>query len=363
MAQPFQKHIGISVGRVKRLSEGLGEFAFQLGSRLAAKAPELAEVHQIQLHFHMRRHLHGIFGDKVKYRHCSRLHRLWNPSLTHFSLWHSLHQLNTTRPADQPDTCVLTVHDLNFLYVDDKRAVEQKKEKLLGILAHADSLVGISNYALLDVQKHLGWTGPSRVIYNGSSDLRLLPQEPIDDLVDRKFFFHLSRMAPNKNVESIVDLARIWPEKLFVFAGAAGEDAKRIAAIVQRLGLRNVEFQLDINDGRKAWLYANCEAFMFPSLAEGFGLPPIEAMYFGKPVFVSDRTCLPEICGDAAYYWHSFEPELMRRIVESGLTEHSFNQREIKVVAHAETYNWDRCADQYLQLYLSRLGIKPEQHG
>jgi glycosyltransferase involved in cell wall biosynthesis len=363
MAERLQKHIGISVGRVKRLTEGLGEFAFQLGSRLAAKAPELAEVHQIQLHFHMRRHLHGIFGDKVKYRHCSRLHRLWNPSLTHFNLWHSLHQLNTTKPANRPDACILTVHDLNFLYVDDKETVKQKKEKLLGILTYPSTLVGISNYALRDAHKHLGWTGPSRVIYNGSSDLRLLPQEPVDNLVGRSFFFHLSRMAPNKNVESIVDLARIWPEKLFVFAGASGEDAKRIAAIVEKSALRNVEFQLDISDGKKAWLYANCEAFMFPSLAEGFGLPPIEAMYFGKPVFVSDRTCLPEICADAAFYWHSFEPALMRRIVEAGLDEHSSSNRAEKVSAHAESYSWDRCADQYLKLYFSQLGIKPQQYG
>jgi glycosyltransferase involved in cell wall biosynthesis len=223
--------------------------------------------------------------------------------------------------------------------------------------------VGISNYSLRDAHKYLGWTGPSHLIYNGCSDLRLLPQEPVDDLVNRSFFFHLSRMAPNKNVESIVGLARIWPEKLFVLAGASGEDSKRIAAMVERLGLRNVELQLDISDAKKAWLYANCEAFMFPSLAEGFGLPPIEAMYFGKPVFVSDRTCLPEICAGAAFYWQSFEPESMRRIVESGLGKHSSGQRAEMVAAHAATYSWDKCANQYLQLYLNQLGIDSEQHG
>jgi glycosyltransferase involved in cell wall biosynthesis len=255
------------------------------------------------------------------------------------------------------------VHDLNFLYVDDNEVVARKKEKLRGILAHPDTLVAISNYALRDINTHFGWTGPSRVIYNGSSDLRLLPPEPVDGLVGRKFFFHLSRMAPNKNVESIIGLARIWPERLFVLAGALGEDSKRIAALVESLGLRNVEFQLDISDEKKAWLYANCEAFMFPSLAEGFGLPPIEAMYFGKPVFVSDRTCLPEVCGDAAFYWDSFEPDFMRRTVEFGLGEHASGQRAKKVAAHAETYSWDRCAEEYLQLYLYHLGIQPRQHG
>ena len=64
--------------------------------------------------------------------------------------------------------------------------------------------------------------------------------------------------------------------------------------------LPNVRVLLGIDDATKAWLLGHCEAFVFPSLAEGFGLPPLEAMYFGAPVFLSRLTSLPEIGGSQA---------------------------------------------------------------
>src|SRR5690606_9157768 len=78
-------------------------------------------------------------------------------------------------------------------------------------------------------------------------------------------------------------------------------------------------FHLGIDEAQKAWAYANCAGFLFPSLTEGFGLPPIEAMHFGKPVFLARRTSLPEVGGDVAEYFDDFEPAAMRRVVEAGL--------------------------------------------
>jgi glycosyltransferase involved in cell wall biosynthesis len=73
----------------------------------------------------------------------------------------------------------------------------------------------------------------------------------------------------------------------------------------------------------KYWYYKNCEAFLFPSYAEGFGLPVIEAMYHGKPVFISDKTSLPEVGGDAAYYFRNFEPEYMQEVFKEGMRDYA----------------------------------------
>jgi glycosyltransferase involved in cell wall biosynthesis len=105
----------------------------------------------------------------------------------------------------------------------------------------------------------------------------------------------------------------------------------------------------DVSDEQKAWLYAQSAGFVFPSLVEGFGMPPIEAMYFGKPVFVSRLSCLPEVCGDAAYYFDSFEPARMRAVIESGLS--GADARAAAIRAWAERYSWQRAADEYLALY------------
>jgi glycosyltransferase involved in cell wall biosynthesis len=120
-----------------------------------------------------------------------------------------------------------------------------------------------------------------------------------------------------------------------------------------------VQFHLGITEAQKAWAYAHCTGFLFPSLAEGFGLPPIEAMHFGKPVFLANRTSLPEIGGSAAEYFDSFEPESMRQVVERGLARHRESGRAEALRAHAAQFDWDRAAAQYMALYRRLLRLPP----
>jgi glycosyltransferase involved in cell wall biosynthesis len=116
-------------------------------------------------------------------------------------------------------------------------------------------------------------------------------------------------------------------------------------------GLRNVHIQLDLSEAQKAWLYATCEGFLFPSLAEGFGLPPLEAMCFGKPVFLSRLTSLPEVGGDAAYYFDDFDAATMRRTVRAGIARHTTERRDALANEQAKRFSWSRCADEYVALY------------
>ena len=90
---------------------------------------------------------------------------------------------------------------------------------------------------------------------------------------------------------------------------------------------------------------------MFPSIAEGFGTPPLEAMYFGKPVFASTHTSVPEVCGDAAYYFKSFEPEEMIKTFQEGMLEYEINKPVQKIKDRYNFFNWDKTALEYLKLY------------
>src|SRR5690606_24164863 len=80
-----------------------------------------------------------------------------------------------------------------------------------------------------------------------------------------------------------------------------------------------------VSEKDKAWYFKNCLAFMLPSLAEGFGAPVVEAMKFGKPIFLSNLTSLPEIGGDAAFYFNDFEPGNMRQVFNDGLNKYRNN--------------------------------------
>jgi glycosyltransferase involved in cell wall biosynthesis len=140
-----------------------------------------------------------------------------------------------------------------------------------------------------------------------------------------------------------------------VLAGARSPYSLEIAAQAESRGLDNVQVLHDISDSQKAWLLAHCEAFLFPSLTEGFGLPPLEAMHFGKPVFLSRLTSLPEVGGDAANYFDSFEPVAMRRTIEDGIARHERFALASRVAAHAASFSWARCTEQHVALYLGLL--------
>ena len=354
MREPI--HIGISLGNLGSLIDGLGEFSNQLCLRLAAQAPALRERHGIELTFHLRDALQGCFGDEVHYLGVNRWQRLRHAQPRRFALWHTLNQLNKTLPPQGTRKRLLTVHDLNFLYFKSGFSQWRNMRRMRALLGRTDHVVTISDYVRQDVQRHLHWAGPIEVVHNGARSLVGQAQEEVPALRGRPYLFHLSRMSPSKNIGALLALARDWPQMQFVFAGADGRDTRAVEERVRAEALPNVLVLLNISDAQKAWLYAHCTAFLFPSLTEGFGLPPIEAMHFGKPVFLSDRTCLPEIGGAHAGYLTDFSPQAMRGVIEAELPR---LQRQADAIrAHAAGFNWEDCARGYLNLYGRLLGAE-----
>ena len=96
-------------------------------------------------------------------------------------------------------------------------------------------------------------------------------------------------------------------------------------------------------------------AYTQPSQAEGFGLPVVEAMQLGKPVFLSRLTSLPEVGGEAAYYFDDFSPATMQQALQSGLAQHS-PARVAQAQAQAAQFSWTQAAADYLAIYQELLG-------
>ena len=354
-----ERRIGISLGNIGALHDGLGEFSLQIGTRIAAAAPAWRAKDGIAIHFHLREKLFGLFGPDVGYLPVSRLQRYRHVQPEPFALWHSLHQLNKNLPPNMQRgaTRLVTVHDLNYLYGRNAFSRWRHHRRTLGLMRRTDHVVAISHHTASDVRRELGWQGPLEVIYNGARSFVAAERAPLPGWVEgdeRPFLFHLSRMSPSKNPQALLDLAQAWPEMTFVMCGPPSDDAKALKAANR---LPNVQFHLGISDAQKAWSYARCAGFLFPSLTEGFGLPPIEAMHFGKPVFLARRTCLPEIGGDAASYFDSFDAQAMKAVVQQGLLRHAEPGRVAAVQAHAAQFNWDDAAAAYLALYRRLLGL------
>jgi len=150
------------------------------------------------------------------------------------------------------------------------------------------------------------------------------------------------------------------PESRLVIAGKKttpyGEFLEQEAA---RRGLTpRVTMPGEVSDGDRQWLYEHCRAFLFPSLTEGFGLPVIEALQCGKPVFVSRRTSLPEVAGDLGFYWDSFEPDAMLAVYREGIARDEADAGAAgRRRDHARLFSWQRTAEEYLRIYADLLRV------
>lgn len=346
------RHIALQFGHIKHFNEGLAEFSRQLAMQFAQQAGVLKAERNWHFHFIMPQQWHGMFGHEVQYHELHDGMRLRHRFPVDLDVWHGLHQHMRFRPPVNSRHNIITVHDLNHVYAKKGLSLWWQNMRLTRHLRRAHQLVAISQYAAQDLARHLPWAPPATVIYNGAADLSTSLQTPIEALVGQSFLLHISRMSASKNVGALIDMAAIWPEQLLVLAGPDSPEVRAHRARVQALGLRNVHFCTDVSEAQKTWLYAHCQAFLFPSLQEGFGLPPIEAMFLGKPVIVARCTSLPEVCGDAAAYWQDFEPRGMRQITEAWLAAHHQDPALAdRVRQQALRYTWPRAAGQYQALY------------
>lgn len=115
-----------------------------------------------------------------------------------------------------------------------------------------------------------------------------------------KYYFTLGSLAKRKNVAWTISYAEKHPEEMFLLSGRVDD------FFTDRPLPPNMKLLGYVSDGEMAALMKNCKAFVFPTLYEGFGIPPLEAMALGAKVIVSNRSCMPEIYKDAVYY---FDPD------------------------------------------------------
>ena len=114
--------------------------------------------------------------------------------------------------------------------------------------------------------------------------------------------------------------------------------------------------QISGNDEMLASMYKNAAAFVYPSLYEGFGIPPLEAMSLGCPVICGNTSSIPEVVGDAGEYFDPNDTESMRVAIETVLQSTGWSQ-ELVAKGHARRllFSWQRCASETLDVYRSIL--------
>lgn len=340
--------------RMKYANTGLYHYCLQLG-----KAIEHNLQNDESLKLYVRAATAPDFGDGFSLINQQSLHKFFMPIPNGVNVWHCTYQGSNYFPYRKGLPVVLTIHDLNFLYDEFKSAAKQKRyiKKLEKKIKRASHIVAISHFVLNDVKTHFNVDQKScSVIYNGCN----ISSTTVPELAPSKqpatpFLYTIGTVVDKKNFHVLPPLLVDNDWQLIISGIIQSEDYKeKIIREAEKFGVENrLVFTGAITEAEKYWYLQHCEAFIFPSIAEGFGLPVVEAMYFGKPVILSTHTSLPEIGGDVAYYFTDFFPENMQKILAQSLLHYKSKNPVEKIKQRAAMFNWDTAAREYLKIYRS----------
>ncbi|MBU4082610.1 glycosyltransferase family 4 protein [Patescibacteria group bacterium] len=275
-------------------------------------------------------------------------------------------------PIFAPKPFVVTIHDLILKRFPTRRA------STLGFFSYwfknfayhfvislalrrAKKIIAISNYTKKDILKYFK-VSPEKieVVYEGgviqtgaapeSGGLPPNIQSPSN--IPNPYLLYVGNAYPHKNLERLIlAFAKIKHSDLrLVLVGEMDYFYQRLQKEFSHVqGLVFTDF---VSDSDLEVLYRGASLYVFPSLCEGFGLPPLEAMSYGLPVVSSNATCLPEILGDAAVYFNSENIDEMAEKIKEVLDNEALRKDLIlKGYKRVKKYDWIKMARETMRVY------------
>lgn len=279
------------------------------------------------------------------------------PTLGRFDIYHPTTYLRM--PMVRARRVIATHHDCTHerfpeLFPDVKKVLWARK----WLFPRVDAIICVSESCRQDLLHFYNVdASKTRVIHHGLSSLPRSQDAAatLRKLVPRSYLLYVGMRAAFKNFHGL--LAAIHDaglqdslDLLVLGGGALTADEK---SLIARLGLTHSIIALPkVSDELLAEAYAGAKLFVYPSLNEGFGFPPLEAMSVGCPVLASRNSSIPEVCGDAPFYFdpadqNSFVRELQRALADEPARQKAISEGK----AVAGRYSWNRCGEQTLALY------------
>ncbi|HPY08428.1 MAG: glycosyltransferase family 4 protein [Patescibacteria group bacterium] len=294
---------------------------------------------------------------------------------------------------------VLTVHDVSFLrYPEFFSWRKNIWHKLLGVkklIRRADQIIAVSENTKADLIELLG-VNPEKVtvIYSGNNfgdneqgdergnrqnneqeaENKLAGENELNYLKTNNlrpgFFLYLGNIEPRKNISGLIKAYNRWrlqqPEtenRQLVLAGKKGWRYRRIFKDWKQSPYQaDIKFLGYVDKKVKEYLFKQASAFIYPSFYEGFGFPPLEAMYFGTPVVSANVSSLPEILGDSALLIDPYNLDEIVEALEIITKDKLIRERLIKKGRErASEFTWDKAARKYLEIF-TQLNDRQEKH-
>lgn len=225
-------------------------------------------------------------------------------------------------------------------------------------------IITISNFSKSEVLKHYkqienSMVTPIHIGFNNFSNEDInfdKIRNEIKENAKEKYIFTVSTISPRKNMHRLVEAFNIIKNEInckLIISGRNGWLYDEVYSLIDKYKLQNnVIFTGGINDEELKLLYKNCEAFIYPSLYEGFGLPPLEALAYGKKVIASNITAMPEVLKDSVEYIDpNDEVDIARGIRTVYGTNCNFEEKIRKGQDILKEYTWDNFVTSLIKVF------------
>ena len=261
---------------------------------------------------------------------------------------------------------VMTVHDLvAFLFPSrhNKKAVFTEKLTLQTALKKVVKVLSVSENTKRDLVRRFKCDDELvDIVSNAASDIyEPIPEDIYDHFseahnIPEKFIFCAGTLEPRKNyptlLRSFALVIEEFPDIKLLIAGKRGWMFDEIYKTVHDLGIEdNVRFLGYVPERNLVYLYNLATVFVWPSLYEGFGIPPLEAMQSGCPVITSNTSSLPEVVGEGAITVNPNDEEALADAIVEVLKNSEFSKELIrKGFRQSRKFSWKLSADRFLDI-------------
>ncbi len=271
---------------------------------------------------------------------------------------------------------IVTIHDLILLRYPTVRATTLHpffywlkfiayKIVIFNAVVRAQYILSVSAFTRNDILKQYPRINPSKIIvtYEAACKPADISRIMVDNILSKyaimkPYVLYVGNAYPHKNLERCLCAfasSRAAQTHQFILIGKDDFFYRRLMDMAKTLTCSDaIRMIPSVSDEELSAFYRGAHAFVFPSLYEGFGLPPLEAMLHGCPVATSDASCLPEIVGDAALLFDATDKIAIRNAIDRIVTDRALRaQLTRKGYEHVKRYSWRRMACETCAVYKS----------
>lgn len=377
--------IGIDARGAMKVTDGVGRYAIELLRAFSKRDDDnqyfVLKNPQTNFSFEYDHRFHEL---SVSLNRFSIEEQLFLPGILSrlkLDLFHSLH---ATLPLAHKGAKIVTVHDIFPIFLPWSFGGGTVRNKFTAVsfsallrlcLKKATLVIADSVHTARDLSAHLDLDpGRVRQIYPGTDHLfpskKPSPKSsdsPEIHAISKPYLITVTNFRPHKNMDKILEAFRLIRSRIPSFTLVViGDDPKGRASrlgSLEEFEAQKVRLLGFVSDGMLANLLESSEAFLFPSLYEGFGFPILEAMARGTPVITSAIASLPEVAADAAVY---VDPNNAEAIAQAVMNLHT-NKKLKKDLQdrgrrQAKKFQWQHTAEKTLRVYDEAIGRSSSMH-